>query len=184
VNPIRITLKKVRHAAGLLLLLAAATLASPSFAAQSVTLNWDSSSSADVTGYKIYYRDASINYTNVLLVNAATSATVSGLIEGETYFFTVTAYNATLDLESDPSNEISYTVPAPAMLAIEVTRENGVATAVSVTASGGVPSQWVLETSTDLQNWTPALHGTNAPVNFSLPVTGLPAQFFRLKSEP
>ena len=110
-------------------------------------------------------------------------ATITGLKEGVTYYFAASTYNSSLNQESDLSNETSYTVPTEATLAIQVTRNNDVPLAVSVSASGAVPNQWVLEASADLQNWTPMLHGTNTPVTFSMPVTGLPAQFFRLKAE-
>ncbi len=175
--------KRIRRAAFSLVLLAIVTVAFSSFATQSVTLTWNPSSSPDVTGYKIYYGTVSGSYTNVVAVGAVTSVTITGLKEGVTYYFAASTYNSNLNQESDLSNETSYTVPTQATLAIQVTRNNGVATAVSVSASGAVPNQWVLEASADLKNWTPMLHGTNTPVTFSMPVTGLPAQFFRLKAE-
>ena len=38
--------------------------------------------------------------------------TISGLVEGQTYYFVATSYTV-LGLESIPSNEIAYLVPAP-----------------------------------------------------------------------
>ncbi len=180
---INIISKKIRRAAFSLIFLTAACVTFSSFATQSVTLSWNPSPSAAVTGYKIYYGTVSGSYTNVVSVGTVTNATVSGLKEGVTYYFAATTYSSSLNLESAPSSETSYTVPTEATLAIQVTRDNGVATAVSVSATGAVPNQWALESSTDLQNWTPVLHGTNTAVNFSMPVTGLPSQFFRLKAE-
>jgi hypothetical protein len=82
----------------------------PAFALQKVTLAWDPSADPTVVGYNVYYGAASGAYTNKVNTGAATSATISNLVEGVTYYFAVTAYNSAA-LESDLSNEISYTVP-------------------------------------------------------------------------
>ena len=56
-------------------------------------------------------------YTNTVSVGEVTSAAVSNLISGVTYYFAATAYD-TVVLESDFSNEVAYQVPAgkPALL--------------------------------------------------------------------
>ncbi len=136
-----------------------------------------------MVGYKIYYWAASDSITNVITVGTVTNAVITGLQTGESYSFFATAFDSDANAESGPSNITVYTVPDQATLEIHVASENGVATSVSITATGAIPNQWVLESSADLQHWTPALHGTNAPVNFSMHVTELPAQFFRLKGE-
>ncbi len=82
----------------------------PTFALQSVTLAWDASPDPTVLGYNVYYGAASGTYTNKVDAVNATSATISNLVEGVTYYFAVTAYNG-VGLESDPSNEAIYTVP-------------------------------------------------------------------------
>ncbi len=79
-------------------------------AAANVTLAWDPSTDPTVTGYNLYYGSASGTYTNVILAGGATSATVSNLTQGATYFFAATTYNAA-GLESDYSIEVSYAVP-------------------------------------------------------------------------
>jgi hypothetical protein len=61
-------------------------------------------------GYKVYYGVASRTYTNIVDVGDVTNTTISGLVEGTTYYFAVTAYNI-LGMESDYSAEVSYTVP-------------------------------------------------------------------------
>lgn len=181
---INLITKKIRRAAFCLILLtAAAAVTFSSFATQSAMLTWNPSSTPDATGYKIYYGTVSATYTNVVSVGAVTNAAISGLTAGVTYYFAVTTCNSNLSLESVPSNEISYTVPDGATLAIQATQANGLVTSVSVTATGAVPAQWVLESSADLKNWMPRLHGTNVGVTFSMAITDLPAQFFRLKSE-
>ncbi len=77
---------------------------------QSVTLTWNPSSATNIAGYKIYYGPASHNYTNVVVVGNTTSATISGLVAGTTYFFSATTFDGAGD-ESAFSNEASYAVP-------------------------------------------------------------------------
>jgi hypothetical protein len=79
-------------------------------ALQSVSLAWSPSPDTNVVGYRVYYGVASRTYTNMVDVGAATNATISGLVEGSTYYFAATAYNI-LGLESDYSAEVFYTVP-------------------------------------------------------------------------
>ena len=78
--------------------------------ADSVTLAWDANPQPDIAGYRVKYGTVSREYTQTLEVGAATRATVADLAVGNTYFFAVTAYNAA-DMESKPSNEVSFTVP-------------------------------------------------------------------------
>ena len=73
-------------------------------------LAWDPA--ANAAGYRLYSGTASHVYTQQTEVGNATSTLVSNLINGQTYFFAVTAYNAT-GVESPASNEISYVGGAP-----------------------------------------------------------------------
>jgi hypothetical protein len=90
---------------------------SSAFALQSVTLAWDPSPDPSVTGYNVYYGAATHTYTNKINAGNATSVVVSNLVEGATYYFVVTAYNAS-GLESDPSNEVTYAVPFPPVVVL------------------------------------------------------------------
>ena len=76
--------------------------------AQSVTLAWDVDTDPTVVGYRLYYGTSSGSYTQSSDVENRTTATISDLAVGYTYFFVVRAYNA-LGLESPPSNELSFT---------------------------------------------------------------------------
>jgi len=79
-------------------------------AAQSVTLAWDANSEPNIAGYKLLYGTTKGEPSESVDVGNTTTAAVSNLNDGTTYFFTVTAYsiyNNTL-LESQPSNEVSY----------------------------------------------------------------------------
>jgi len=79
-------------------------------AADSVTLVWDPNTEPDLAGYKIYYGTNSGQWNITIDVGNVTNVTISGLVRGVTYYFVATAYN-TANLESDPSNEVSYAVP-------------------------------------------------------------------------
>ncbi len=71
------------------------------------TLAWDPPDvSTDVTGYMIHYGTASGTYSQAVDVGNTTSYTVSNLLDGQTYYFTVTAHNAA-GFESVYSNEVS-----------------------------------------------------------------------------
>jgi len=78
------------------------------FAAK-VTIAWDASSEPDIAGYIIYYGPDSQNYQDSIDLGKSTSCTISGLQEGQTYFFAVTAYDPAYN-ESGFSEELSYTI--------------------------------------------------------------------------
>jgi chitinase len=88
----------------LLLLFAGNALAAP------VTLAWNAVPTAGVDGYILYYGYASGNYSLSVDVGNYTTAGLSGLEEGRTYYFAVTAYDV-YDHESPYSNEVSYNIP-------------------------------------------------------------------------
>jgi hypothetical protein len=70
-------------------------------------LAWDPPDiSTDVTGYMIHYGRTSGAYSQAIDVGNTTSYTVSNLIDGQTYYFAVAAYNA-VGYESVYSNEVS-----------------------------------------------------------------------------
>jgi hypothetical protein len=77
----------------------------------SVTLAWNPSTDSTIAGYNIYYGGVSHIYTNKISVGKATSVTISGLVQGITYYFAATTYS-TSGLESALSGELVYLVPA------------------------------------------------------------------------
>ncbi len=79
-------------------------------AAGSVSLAWDPNAEADLAGYQLYYGQSSGNYQFTVDVGNQTTYTLSGLADGETYYFAVTAYD-TSGNESNFSNEITTTIP-------------------------------------------------------------------------
>src|SRR5262245_46049559 len=74
-----------------------------------VSLIWDASSSSNVAGYRVYYGQASHTYTSQIDVGLQTSYTVTGLTDGQTYYFAATAYNLA-GTDSGYSNEVSTTL--------------------------------------------------------------------------
>jgi hypothetical protein len=138
----------------------------------SVTVAWVASPDPRVIGYNAYYGPASSVYTNRLSVGNVTSATISELTKGATYFFAVTAYDSS-GLESVPSNEVSYQVPDttnPAPIVALTSPSNGssytapatINCAASVTTNGHTISQVQFYNGTTLlgkvasepYNWT------------------------------
>jgi chitinase len=83
----------------------------PAAFAGQVTIGWKANTEPDLAGYKIYYGNFSKTYTLNKEINgkAATSCTISDLIEGQTYYFAATAYN-TSGLESNYSEEVFCTI--------------------------------------------------------------------------
>jgi hypothetical protein len=76
----------------------------------SVSLAWDPNPETDVAGYRLQYGLTPGEYPNVLDAGKTTSATVNGLNQGTTYYFTAVAYN-TVGQTSTASTVVSYTVP-------------------------------------------------------------------------
>jgi hypothetical protein len=93
----------------LLLCLLFGGLISSALGAQSASVSWNASTSYGVTGYILYYGTASGVYTYTNNNGLATNITVMNLQVGTTYYFVVTAFNAS-GYESYPSSQVSYTV--------------------------------------------------------------------------
>ena len=108
------------HAASLgrlLTAIASLLIVSPSLchAAQSCTLAWDASSDPGVAGYELRYGTSSGNPSQSIDVLKTTTFTVSNLNDATTYYFVVAAYDAA-KVESQPSNEVSFTTPGSTLI--------------------------------------------------------------------
>ena len=103
----------IKRGSLVLILLSGLAMLLPMYAqaTQSVTFGWEPSTDPNVAGYNIYYGMASHVYTSKVSVGNVTIATISGLVEGTTYYFAAATYDS-LNQESALSDEISYTVPA------------------------------------------------------------------------
>ncbi len=83
-------------------------------------INWSMNGESDLAGYIVYYGTASRTYTamstSIGLSGDGSTGTpskiISGLLDGTTYYFGVTAYDATGN-ESTFSGEVTTTVTVP-----------------------------------------------------------------------
>jgi fibronectin type 3 domain-containing protein len=114
--------------------------------AAQVQLDWDLPTiSTGLAGYKVYYGQATTDYDVSEDAGLSTTATLSGLEAGRTYYFAVTAYD-TAAQESDFSNEVSMVIPSDdfSLTASPTTVAAGGALSVSWTApSGQSPTDWI-----------------------------------------
>jgi hypothetical protein len=144
----------------------------------SVDLQWNANPDPTVVGYNVYYGGASRTYTNVMSVGNTTNVTIGGLIEGQTYYFAVTAYDAYGD-ESDYSDETVYIVPGYLLMTPGANPGDPLRIQFPV-----APGHWYeLQMSGDLQSWLTIweITGvTNDWVEFDAPVLGSGSQFYRL----
>jgi hypothetical protein len=79
-------------------------------ALQSVFLAWNPSEDSSVTGYTLYYGTNSGDYSNQIDAGTNTAVDVTGLVEGQTNYFAVSAYNSQGE-ESSLSSPVVYVVP-------------------------------------------------------------------------
>lgn len=136
-----------------------------------VKLAWNASISKDVTGYRIHYGTTSGTYTTSIVLGNVTSTTVSGLAEGATYHFAVSAFNAA-GLESGVSNEVNFmpgqlalkistgaksasdaTTATTATTATDATDATDTSGATVLTVRGLIGRQYDIEASVDLNTW-------------------------------
>jgi hypothetical protein len=94
----------------------AAVSSSPALAgSKKLTLAWNANTpaynaAANTTGYRLKLGYASKTYTLTTTLGNVTTATLSSLVSGTTYYCAVTAYNSA-GLDSPASNEIVYKAP-------------------------------------------------------------------------
>ena len=100
------------------------------------TANTDGTSLTDLAGYKIYYGTASGNYSQTVDVGNVTSSTVSNLSDGTTYYFAVTAYDAS-GIGSGYSNEVSKTTPAGQQYSVLIAK-SGTGSGTVTSSAGGI----------------------------------------------
>jgi hypothetical protein len=85
------------------------TTTSTSSSSNTASLTWNSVTSTNLAGYKVYVGTSSGLYGSSINVGNVISYTVTNLGVGTTYYFTVTAYN-TSGVESGFSNEVSKSI--------------------------------------------------------------------------
>jgi hypothetical protein len=75
------------------------------------TLAWDANTEPTLAGYKLFYGTATATYGAPVDVGNVTTYTVTGLADGQTYYFALKAYDS-LTNESGFSNEVIFTTPS------------------------------------------------------------------------
>ena len=147
----------------------------PVHAVESVTLTWNPSGATNVAGYKIYYGTASLDYANVVTVGNTTNATISGLVDGTTYYFAATTFDAA-GQESSFSNEASYVAPTTAATLSAAVRSGG---QFSFTVLGIAGREYVVQASTNLVDWISVQTNTAPFVFTDANAAGFSQRFYR-----
>ncbi len=147
----------------------------------SVTFKWNRSSSVDVTGYRIYYGAMTRSYSNSVAVGNVTNTTVSSLTVGDTYYFTVVAFNAS-GQESAFSNEVLYIIPGgTAQLQIRIAANKQ----AILTVTGKTNHTYEIQATTDLKTWTvlgTVALGTSGSASYTNTNAGsFPKRFYRTR---
>jgi hypothetical protein len=172
------------RALSLLLLAACSFLLQPAFSATTLppytaVLAWDRSPDDSVTGYRVYYGTSPRNYTNSIVAGNILNTTISGLTSGMTYYFAVTAYDAS-GAESDFSNEVAV-MPGQPQLRLGVTP----AKQAALTVSGLIGHTYEILASTNLTTWSvigSATLGPGATQDFTDPdAASFPRRFYRTR---
>lgn len=140
-------------------------------------LAWDASTSSSIAGYNVYYGQASGSYTAKLSVPNQTSYTVPNLTDGQTYYFSVTAFDST-GKESARSNEASVTVsstataPVPTFTGTPTTGVAPLSVAFAGSTTGGTATSYAWNfgdgTTSTLQN---PVHIYSAAGNYNVALT-------------
>lgn len=143
-------------------------------------LTWMPSSDPNVVRYCIYYGTVSHSYVNQVAVDNTNVVTLSGLADGVTYYLNATAIDGA-GLESPFSDELVYTTPSAAAT---LTVLPGTAGQFSFDVEGVDGYQYVVESSTNLTDWS-AVQTNAAPFTFtSAAAPALPQCFYRARYLP
>lgn len=147
-------------------------------ASQSISLAWNASTDSSTVGYIVYAGSSSTNYTAQMDVGTNLAITLTGLAEGHTNYFAVSAYNSA-QITGVPSAQISYITPG----LLKMTPGTGSTRTLNFPTA---PGHWyAVEASTDLKTWTTvtqtAVATTNAWFSWQDPQSGsFSKRFYRL----
>jgi hypothetical protein len=156
------------------------------------TVAWDPNQEPDLAGYKVYWGTEPGNYTQVQEVGTVTHAVITGLTEGVTHYFTVTAYN-TLGIESAPAQEIAFTPKSGPRLSWEMPSGTAPASHGATEAAAATPrlvlqgqpgQQIEIQATADFVVWESlgTVTLTGQATTFADPAAGLvPSRFYRAR---
>lgn len=156
----------------------------------SVTLAWDPNTETDVIGYRVHYGSESGAYTEVIDVGPVTAFEITGLLEEQGYYCSVTAYNID-GVESDFAEEV-FTRTKQGSDSPTIGQEFrinrmtlGADHMVTFEVSGMVGDVVEVWASPDLVGWTciDTLTGVSGPITIQDPAAaGQPRRFYRLST--
>jgi hypothetical protein len=166
-------------------------LAASSIDSGGVKIAWDANHETNVIGYRVHYGTKSGAYTNVIDIGSATQFVIPGLIKGQSYFCSVTAYN-TYGIESDFAQELmvihSPTVSSPRSAEQEFRIDRMVFGAdhlMTFEVSGMTGNTVEVWASPDLAAWTHigTLTGVSGPISIKdTAAQGQPRRFYQLRT--
>lgn len=107
-----------------MLLCAAQFLQATAISPDSVTLEWNPNPETDILSYQLNYGTAPGSHPSIVDAGTNTTASVTGLVEGTTYYFVVSAINQA-GLQSVASAEVSYQVPVTQVSSVTVIPQTG-----------------------------------------------------------
>jgi fibronectin type 3 domain-containing protein len=127
-----------------------------------VDLTWNGIPNEGITGYNVYYgtQSGSYNYSQGF-DSSQNDVVVQGLDGDQTYYFAVNAVDQ-YGNQSPYSNEVSAKTvkPAPMVLQTQTYVDGyGQTYAMLIGTPSTVYGNWEVDSSTDLQNWTPYTYG-------------------------
>ncbi len=134
-----------------------------------VTLAWDASPDASVTGYALYYGLEAGSTTNRVDVGLERIVTLTNLLAFSNYFFYAVSYNA-LGMESVPSDWLYYRPPAITRLRIAKTEDDGTVLRFRTSASALCRIEYC--TNLEVNQWQ-TLTTTNADAAGNIVLTDL-----------
>lgn len=148
-------------------------------ASYNAVLTWDRSPNSSVAGYRVHYGTASRNYTDSVVAGNVMTTTVGGLTSGSSYYFAVTAYDAS-GAQSDFSNEVRIVPGQPRVrLALSPAKQ------AVLTVSGLIGRTYDILASTNLTVWSvigSATLGASATQDFTdVNAAGFPRRFYRTR---
>ena len=141
------------------------------------TLAWDVNPQPEVAGYMLHYGTVSGAYSAKIDVGKVTQYTVTGLLEGKTYYVAATAYDLGR-AESGFSNQVSTSVPSSTPVAnFNTNTTTGVApfsVPFTSTSSGSISSySWTFGDGTASTSANPThSYGAAGTYNVGLTVSG------------
>lgn len=113
----------------------------------SAEVHWNPSPALRISGYRVHYGTTPGNYSQSISVGNVSTATVSGLSPGITYYFAISAYDAN-GTESASSRPVSF-VPGTPVAQIQCAPGGS----ANITVKGLIGHTYEIQATQDFQTW-------------------------------